>query len=70
MLLEPVKVKVDDSMHKLISIARVIVKDPQTLNVIPYDQNDLKAIDTAIKTAGLNLNPIVNEDLVKVPIPK
>ena len=41
----------------LSGVANVTVKDSQTLQVVPFERNMLGAIDKAIGSAGLNLNP-------------
>ncbi|KPA92821.1 MULTISPECIES: ribosome recycling factor [Pseudomonas] len=41
----------------LSGVANVTVKDNQTLQVVPFERNMLGAIDKAIGSAGLNLNP-------------
>lgn len=41
----------------LSSVANVTVKDSRTLQVVAFERNMLAAVDKAIQSAGLNLNP-------------
>ncbi|RKP34970.1 ribosome recycling factor domain-containing protein [Dimargaris cristalligena] len=69
-LLDSVKVVYQGDTVNLSDIASVSVKDPQTLLVIPSDEEYKKAIEKAIREAQLGLNPISQDTIIKVPIPK
>ncbi|HPR14223.1 MAG TPA: ribosome-recycling factor, partial [Candidatus Woesebacteria bacterium] len=43
--------------------------DPQLIVIKPWDKSLLPAIEKAIQLAQLNLNPIVDKDLIRVPVP-
>ncbi|AUY36003.1 ribosome recycling factor [Pseudomonas soli] len=53
----------------LAGVASVTVKDNQTLQVVPFERNMLGAIDKAIGSAGLNLNPTNLGELLLVNMP-
>ncbi|KAJ1929030.1 hypothetical protein IWQ60_001526 [Tieghemiomyces parasiticus] len=69
-LLDLIKVNVNSRMVNLTDIATVSVKDPQTLLVIPGEDEYKKAIEKAIREAQLGLNPVAQDTILKVPIPK
>ncbi|XAR52006.1 hypothetical protein NMG60_11006831 [Bertholletia excelsa] len=50
-------------------MAVVSVLDPKTLSVIPYDPNALKAIESAIISSPLGLNPKPDGQRLIAPIP-
>ncbi|MES2916993.1 MAG: ribosome recycling factor [Pseudomonadota bacterium] len=52
----------------LTQVANVGVEDSRTLIVQPYERSMLAAIDKAIRTADLGLNP-VTADVIRVPLP-
>lgn len=52
----------------LTQVANVGVEDARTLIVQPYERSMLAAIDKAIRTADLGLNP-VTADVIRVPLP-
>ncbi|KXS22141.1 ribosome recycling factor [Gonapodya prolifera JEL478] len=54
----------------LTQIADVKLKDPQTLLVLPHDEELLSAIAKAIRASQLGLNPIEEDKALKVPIPR
>ncbi|KAJ3369863.1 hypothetical protein GGF31_004936 [Allomyces arbusculus] len=52
-------------------VAQVSLKDAHTLLVIVPDENFTKAVETAIRSSGLNLNPMPDtKNSLKVPVPK
>ncbi|CAB4495125.1 ribosome recycling factor [Rhizophagus irregularis] len=69
-ILDPVSVPFKDSSTPLKDIAQIIVKDPQTLLVHVHEEELLKAVDKAIRSANLNLNSVIEGKSIKVPIPK
>lgn len=68
-LLDGVKVEYYGTMTPLSQMANVSVLDAHTLSVQPWDRSALAAIDKAIRSADLGLNPANDGQLVRVPIP-
>jgi ribosome recycling factor len=68
-ILDPVKVEAYGNHLSLAEIASVTAPDPQLIVIKPWDKNLLSAIEKAIQAAQLNLNPIVDKELIRVPIP-
>ena len=68
-LIEQVKVPYYGGDVPLSQVASINVSDPRTLSVTPWEKNLLKAIEKAIASAGLGLNPIGDANLVRVPMP-
>ena len=50
-------------------MASVHAPEPQMLTVQPWDQTQIGAVEKAIRTADLGLNPSNDGKLVRVPIP-
>ena len=50
-------------------MASVHAPEPQMLTVQPWDQTQLAAVEKAIRTADLGLNPSNDGKLVRIPIP-
>jgi ribosome recycling factor len=50
-------------------VASVTVKDSRTLQVVAYERNMLAAVDKAIQSAGLGLNPTNLGELLLVSMP-
>lgn len=68
-LLDTVKVEAYESTMGLNQVANVSAPEPNLLVVQPYDQNIVDEISQAIQRADLSLNPSVDGNLVRVPIP-
>lgn len=68
-LLDGIKVEYYGNLMPLNQVANVIVLDPHTLSVTPWDKSVLQAIDKAILNADLGLNPISDGTNLKIPIP-
>jgi ribosome recycling factor len=68
-LLDPVVVDYYGTPTPLNQMASIHVPEPQMITVQPWDQTQLKAIESAIRAADLGLNPSNDGKLVRVPIP-
>eukprot|EP00002_Diphylleia_rotans_P010291 TRINITY_DN20701_c0_g1_i1.p1 TRINITY_DN20701_c0_g1~~TRINITY_DN20701_c0_g1_i1.p1 ORF type:complete len:250 (+),score=68.91 TRINITY_DN20701_c0_g1_i1:50-799(+) len=69
-LLDGVQVATQKNRSSLLSIANITVQNAQTLLVQPFDVSHIKEIEKAVRSAGLGLNPVVEGESIKVPIPK
>lgn len=68
-LLDPVMVDYYGTPTPLNQMASISVPDAQMLAVQPWDGSQLGAIEKAIRTADLGLNPSNDGKMVRVPIP-
>ena len=68
-LLDSVSIEYYGTPTPLNQLASVHVAEPQLLTVQPWDQTQLGAIEKAIRTADLGLNPVNDGKMVRVPIP-
>ncbi len=69
-ILEGVKVAVYGQETPLQHVANINALDAQTLQITPFDPNNLEAISTAIREdQSLGLNPADDGRVVRVPIP-
>ena len=69
-LIEPIVVEAYDSEMPLNQLASISVPEPRMLSVQVWDKTMVKAVEKAILNADLGLNPIVDNQLVRVPIPE
>ncbi len=69
-LLEPISIEAYGTQMPLNQLATVNTPDPRTLTVQVWDASMLKSIETAIRDAGLGLNPMSEGPLIRVPIPE
>ncbi len=68
-LLEPVVVEAYGSAMPLTQCGTIGVPEPRMLTVQVWDKGLVKAVEKAIRDAGLGLNPAADGMLVRVPIP-
>ena len=69
-LLEPITVDAYGSQMPLNQLAHINVPEPRLLTVQVWDKGTVKAVEKAIQTSGLGLNPSVDGQLIRVPIPE
>ena len=68
-LLDPVTVEAYGSQTPLTQVGTVGVPEPRLLMVQVWDKGLVKAVEKAIRDAGLGLNPQADGQTVRVPIP-
>jgi ribosome recycling factor len=68
-ILDPVHVDAYGSRVPLNQVASLSVPDPMTIVAQPFDPSILGAIEKAIRSADLGLNPSNDGKVVRVPIP-
>ena len=68
-LLDAVKVDAYGSPTPINQVGNVNVPEPRMLTVQVWDSGMIKAVEKAIREAGLGLNPSVDGQLVRVPLP-
>ena len=69
-LLEPVHVEAYGGSMHISQVATVSVPEPRLITVQVWDKAMLKAVDKAIRDAGLGLNPQQDGNTIRVPIPE
>jgi ribosome recycling factor len=68
-ILEGVMVPYYGSDTPIKQVANITVKDARTLQVVAFERNMLGAVDKAIGSAGLNLNPTNLGELLLISMP-
>ncbi|WP_086466756.1 ribosome recycling factor [Oceanibaculum nanhaiense] len=68
-LVEPVTVDAYSSQMPLNQVASVSVPEPRMLTVQVWDNGMVKAVEKAIREAGLGLNPQTEGNMIRLPIP-
>lgn len=69
-LLDVVKVDYYGSILPLRQIANVAAPDSRLLVVQAFDRNSVSAIEKAIRKSDLGLNPLVDGNLIRLPVPQ
>jgi ribosome recycling factor len=68
-LLDPIVVDAYGSSMPISQLASVSVPEPRMLAVQVWDRATVSAVDRAIREANLGLNPIIDGQLLRIPIP-
>lgn len=69
-LVDPVQVEVYGAMMPINQVATVSVPEPRTLSVQVWDRSNIGPVEKAIRNAGLGINPIVDGQVIRLPIPE
>jgi ribosome recycling factor len=68
-LLDDITVEYYGTPTPLNQVAAISAPEPSLLTVQPWDPSVIKAIEKAIQTSDLNLNPSNDGKMVRIPIP-
>lgn len=68
-LLDPVHVEVYGSNMPLNQVATVSAPEPRLLSVQVWDKSNVTPVEKAIRNAGLGINPLVDGNNIRLPIP-
>ena len=68
-LLDPVQVEAYGSTSPLNAVAAISVPEPRMITVNVWDRGVVVAVEKAIRSAGLGLNPVVDGQALRIPIP-
>ena len=68
-LLDPVTVEVYGANMPLSQVATVAAPEPRMLSVQVWDKSNVTPVEKAIRSAGLGLNPMVDGQTLRLPIP-
>lgn len=68
-LLDQITVPYYGSDTPLAQVANVAVEDARTLTVTPWEKNIVPAIEKAILTSDLGLNPTTAGSVIRIPLP-
>ncbi len=68
-LLDPVTVEAYGNRMPLTQVGTISVPEPRMITVTVWDKGQVKAVEKAIRDAGLGLNPMSDGALIRVPLP-
>ena len=68
-MLDIVKVNVYGQIMSINQLANISTPEPRMLTIQVWDQNNVTLIDAAIKKSNLGVNPQIDGQLMRIPIP-
>ena len=69
-MLDLVKVDVYGQQMPINQIGSITTPEPRMINVQVWDQNNVPLVDAAIRKSELGLNPQIDGQLIRLPIPE
>ena len=69
-MLDLVKVDVYGQQMPINQIGSITTPEPRMINIQVWDQNNVNLVDAAIKKSELGLNPQIDGQLLRLPIPE
>jgi len=68
-MLDTVRVEMYGSLLALNQVASVSAPEPRVIIVTPFDKGQTKAVEKAIRESDLGLDPAVQGNVIRVPLP-
>lgn len=68
-ILDPITVEAYGAVTPLNQVANVSVPEPRMISVQVWDKTVVQAVDKAIRASNLGLNPIMDGQTLRIPIP-
>ena len=69
-MLDLVKVEVYGQQTPINQLGSITTPEPRMINIQVWDQNNVNLVDAAIKKSELGLNPQIDGQLIRLPIPE
>ena len=69
-MLDLIKVEVYGQQMPINQIGSITTPEPRMINIQVWDQNNVPLVDAAIKKSELGLNPQIDGQLIRLPIPE
>ena len=69
-MLDLIKVDVYGQLMPINQIGSITTPEPRMINIQVWDQNNIPLIDAAIKKSELGLNPQIDGQLIRLPVPE
>jgi len=69
-MLDLVKIDVYGQQMPINQVGSITTPEPRTINIQVWDQNNVSLVDSAIRKSELGLNPQIDGQLIRLPIPE
>ena len=69
-MVEDVTVEAYGSQMRLKECAAITTPDARLIQIQPWDKSIIRAVEKALQTANLGINPIVDGGLIRMPLPE
>jgi ribosome recycling factor len=69
-MLDLIKVDVYGQQMPINQLGSITTPEPRTINIQVWDSNNVPLVDAAIKKSDLGLNPQIDAQLIRLPVPE
>ncbi len=69
-MLDLIKVDVYGQQMPINQLGSITIPEPRMINIQVWDQNNVALIDSSIKKSELGLNPQIDGQLIRLPVPE
>jgi len=69
-IVEDIMVEAYGTHQTLKSLASIVIPDPKTVNIDPWDKSILAAIEKAVRDSGIGLNPVNTGSQIRLFLPE
>jgi len=69
-MLDLIKVDVYGQQMPIIQLGSITTPEPRMINIQVWDMNNVSLVDSAIKKSDLGLNPQIDGQLIRLPVPE
>ena len=69
-MVDSVMVEAYGTQMRLRDCAAITTPDPRLIQITPWDKSILKAVEKALQTANLGINPLVDGSVIRMPLPE
>tara|TARA_B100000035_G_C20810825_1_gene469778 strand:+ start:4 stop:555 length:552 start_codon:yes stop_codon:yes gene_type:complete len=69
-MLDLIKVDVYGQQMPINQVGSITTPEPRMINIQVWDQNNVSLVDAAIKKSELGLNPQIDGQLIRLPVPE
>ena len=69
-MLDLIKVEIYGQQMPINQVGSITTPEPRTINIQVWDTNNVPLVDAAIKKSELGLNPQIDGQLIRLPVPE
>ena len=69
-MLDLIKVEVYGQQMPINQVGSITTPEPRMINIQVWDVNNVPLVDAAIKKSDLGLNPQIDGQLIRLPVPE
>ncbi len=69
-MLDSIKIDAYGQKMNINQLANITTPDARTINVEVWDQSNVNSVDKSLRESDLNINPMIEGNLIRLPLPQ